>query len=385
MSADIPDPVALSSVKELHAWPTPYQAPPAGDDLFVDAMRQITAWHRERNPFYARLAADCDLESVRTVADCARIPFVPATFFKRHELLSIPREQIHLHVTSSGTTGQKSQMFYDAWSVDCTFGILDRIFGQFGWVSSTPASYLLFTYESDPTDHLGTAYTDYYMTRYAPADEIFAALRKTSADGSGHEFDAFGTIEALDRFLRRGLPVRIFGFPSFLWFTMERRRSLDLPPLRLPEGSLVVTGGGWKGYADQEVSKAEVIRRTEEELGIPSSRFSDFYGTVEHGVPYLDCPRHQLHIPIYTRALVRDPRNLALRGWGERGILQFLAPYNTSSPAHCLLTGDWASVHPAEECGCGLKTPYLVLHGRAGRTRNRSCAIAASELLRGRT
>lgn len=348
----------------------------------MQACLALTRWHRERSPVYDRLCANVCLDDITTVQECARIPFMPADFFKLHELVSVPRDQIALHVTSSGTTGQKSQMFYDAWSVGCTFGILDNIFRQFGWVNEQKVNYLLFTYESDPDNKLGTAYTDYYMTRYAPTAELFPALRKT---GSGHEFDAFGTISALQRFAESGLPVRIFGFPSFLWFTMERMRALGMPDLKFHPDSLVVTGGGWKGYADKEVSKAEVIERTESQLGIPAARFSDFYGTVEHGIPYLDCPNHNLHIPVYARALIRDPKTLELRPHGEKGILQFLAPYNTSSPAHALLTGDWASVHDSAECGCGMETPFLRLHGRAGRSKNKSCAIAASELLRGKS
>lgn len=349
--------------------------------MFVKALKEITQWHRERCPFYGRLAADLDLESIQSLEDCARIPFVPADFFKLHELRSVPTEDIALDVTSSGTSGQKSQMFYDAWCVACSFGVLDSIFDYYGWTRpDQEVNYLLFTYESDPSNKLGTAYTDYYMTGYAPAKETFAALRKT---GSGHEFDPFGTIEALQRFAETGLPLRIFGFPSFLWFTLERMEALGLPDLKFSQDSLVVTGGGWKGYADKAVSKMEVIERTERQLGIPKSRFSDLYGTVEHGIPYLDCSHHRLHFPHCTRAIIRDPRTLEPLGFGKKGILQFLAPYNTSSPAHALLTGDWASVHPPEECGCELNTPYLVLHGRAGRSKNRSCAMAASELLRG--
>ncbi|MFA5507815.1 MAG: acyl-protein synthase [Vulcanimicrobiota bacterium] len=382
MSIEIPDKNLLPAVERLFTWPKPYQFPPDADRGFVEASKEITRWHCARNPLYRRLCVGVDLDGIETVEDCARIPYMPAEFFKLHEVMSVPPEQIALHVTSSGTGGQKSQMFYDAWSVGCTFGILDNMFEQFGWVTEEEVNYLLYTYESDPTNKLGTAYTDYYMTRYAPAAETFAALRKT---GSGHEFDAFGTIEALQRFARSGKPIRIFGFPSFLWFTMERMAALGMESLHFSPDSLVVTGGGWKGYADKEVSKTEVIARTQEQFGIPASRFTDLFGTVEHGIPYLDCSHHRLHLPVFVRAFIRCPRTMEPKKMGEKGILQFLAPYNTSSPAHALLTGDWASLHPAQECGCGLPTPFMQLHGRAGRSKNRSCAIAASELLRGRS
>jgi len=35
-----------------------------------------------------------------------------------------------------------------------------------------------------------------------------------------------------------------------------------------------------------------------------------------------------------------------------------------------------------EECGCGIKTPYMEIIGRAGTSKGKSCAITASELLK---
>jgi hypothetical protein len=45
--------------------------------------------------------------------------------------------------------------------------------------------------------------------------------------------------------------------------------------------------------------------------------------------------------------------------------------------------GDLASLHPGEECDCELTTPWFTIHGRAGVSRNRSCAVAAAELMKG--
>jgi hypothetical protein len=45
--------------------------------------------------------------------------------------------------------------------------------------------------------------------------------------------------------------------------------------------------------------------------------------------------------------------------------------------------GDLATLHPGAHCGCGLTTDWFELHGRAGTTASRNCAMAASELLGG--
>ena len=54
-------------------------------------------------------------------------------------------------------------------------------------------------------------------------------------------------------------------------------------------------------------------------------------------------------------------------------------------PAHSVIMGDLASLHDGATCNCGLLTPYFKIHGRAGVSKNKSCALAASELLKGKS
>ncbi|HEX4048012.1 MAG TPA: acyl-protein synthase, partial [Elusimicrobiota bacterium] len=325
-------------------------------------------------------AAGFKASDVKTVADCARVPFVLANFFKSHEALSIPKEEVFAHFTSSGTTGQKSQIFFDRWSMRSGQRMLDWIFARNGW--ATPAretNYLLYSYEAEPDSKLGTSYTDHFLCKYAPAREVFTALRRTGA--GGHDFDVFGCIAALQRYARQGLPVRIFGFPAFLYFTLKRMRDLGLPDLKLSAESLVFLGGGWKGNADQAIAKDELYAQVNRQLGIPDARLRDGFGSVEHPIPYVECERHQFHVPVWSRVFIRDVRTLEVLGFSRRGFLHFTSPFITSMPAHSVLMGDLASLYEGKDCGCGLDAPYFVVHGRAGTSKNKSCAIAAAELL----
>jgi len=378
----VPDAKALAAVQRLCEISDPYKSGPDADALFALAMNEITRWHGERSPFYGKLLAARGFkpEHVRSVADCARIPFVLASFFKTHELLSVPREEIVGHFTSSGTTGQKSQMFYDRWSLRSGQRMLDWIAERSGWVEpAVKTDYLLYSYESEPDSKLGTAYTDNYLCKYAPAREVFAALRRDGV--GGHEFDVFGAIERLERWDREGQRVRIFGYPAFLHFTLGRMRDLGRPNLKLSDRSLVFLGGGWKGHADQAVSKQELYAAAARRLGIPDDRLRDGFGSVEHPIPYVECARHRFHVPVWSRVFIRDARTLEVVEPGRPGLLHFVSPFITSAPAHSVLMGDLATLFPGSECGCGIATPFFVVHGRAGTSKNRSCAIAAAELL----
>lgn len=378
----IPDP-SLEAVQTLCLLDPPYQTGPAADHAFVAAMRAVIDWHRDRCDFYRALLASRGFTSdcLRDIGDLAQIPPIHANFFKTHEVTSVPRDQIAVHLTSSGTTGQKSQIFFDAWSIGSAQRMVDACFAHYGWVTpDEPVNYLLYTYETNPGDALGTAYTDNFLCKYAPVNRTFAALRFTSP--TSHEFDFFGTVERLRDYAREGLPVRIFGYPAFLWFTLERMRALGLPSLALDPRSLIFLGGGWKGHADKQISKAELCARVTEQLGIPDERIRDGYGSVEHCVPYVECPRHRFHVPVWSRVLVRDVETLTPLPHGQTGFLNFMSPYITSVPANSVLMGDLATLHRPEECGCGLVTDWFEVVGRAGTSKNRSCAVAAAELLK---
>jgi hypothetical protein len=244
----------------------------------------------------------------------------------------------------------------------------------------TLCNYIIYGHEIPEDSKLGTANTDKRITKYAKINELEIALKQ---DGrGGYEFDVFGMIRALERYAEQGLPVRILGFPSFFYFTLEQMRDLGKKKLKLHPESATVFGGGWKGYAGKQISKDELYRLGEELLGIPNHRFCDGFGSVEHSVPYLECKKHHFHVPTWSRVFIRDVKTLEVLPFGKPGFLHFVSPYITCAPAHSIIMGDMAVLHPAEACGCGIETPFFEILGRAGTSKNKSCAIAAAELLK---
>lgn len=375
-----PDAQALAATSALCATATPYAAGVDLDTLFLRGMNEINHWHAERTAFFRSLWQTGELICMR---DCERLPYLHADFLKLHEILSIPPQDVFLHLTSSGTSGQKSQMFFDEWTIRAAQRMVAFIFNHYGWISDeVPVNYVLYSYEPKSGFHVGTSFTDNYLCDFAPAKSVTYALRNT---GSGsHEFDVYGVIQALLKSAELDAPVRIFGFPAFLYFTLERMRAMGIPPLRLDPRSLVFLGGGWKGHADQEIPKQDLYLRVTEQLGIPSDRLRDGFGSVEHCVPYIECVRHRFHVPIWSRVIIRDVASLQPLPFGNTGYLQFMSPYITSVPAQSVLMSDLGELYPAEACDCGASTPWFVVKGRAGLSRNKSCAIAAAELLRGK-
>lgn len=372
------------AVREFCSLSPAYCADSLHNSLFVDAMRELTTWHMERSPWYARYLSCNGVkpENLRTLDDIIAMPAVHANFFKAHEIRSIPLSEVTAHLTSSGTSGQKSQMFFDAFTLGGARAMVDRIMQERGFPSGQAANYLLNAYEPYEGFKVGTSNTNQFLMSYAPVAQQFWALRHI---GQGrHEFDAFGAINALQEWARGETPVRIVGFPAFLFFTLERMQDMGVAPLRLPPGSWVVFGGGWKGHADQAISRDALAARIEAQLGIARANVIETFGSVEHSIPYVGCVHQRLHQPTWSRVVVRDVRTLQPVPDGTPGFLSFLSPYITSAPAHSVVMGDLAIRHPAGSCDCPAHaTPWFEILGRAGVSTNRSCAAAAAELLQG--
>lgn len=358
-----------------------YIADEAADQAFVAALRECLAWHLERHAGYAehaRRQGFC-LEHLQGIEDVPRVPHVFVNVFKHHELLSIPADQVALRLTSSGTGGQQSQVFFDARSLARGLGMVDVAHREMGLTRpDTPTNYVLFAYDPEEAKHVGTAFTDRNIAQYAPARGHYHALRWDAAAGDFRfrEAEALATVE---RYAEEGLPVRFLGFPAFLHRLIARLKEQRHPPFAFGPDSFVLTGGGWKTSEAERIEPAQFRAEVEDMLGIPASNVRDGYGMVEHGVPYLQCEHHRFHVPGYARAYARDIATLELLPAGEVGFLELVSPYNLAMPTHALLTSDLGAVVPG--CPCGRGTPTLELRGRAGTRKNKGCAVSASRML----
>ena len=84
-------------------------------------------------------------DKLRNMADVLALPPIHANFFKFHEIRSIPLSGVAAHMTSSGTTGQKSQMFFDAFTIGQAREMVDRVMRARGVFGDT-AHYLVKDY-----------------------------------------------------------------------------------------------------------------------------------------------------------------------------------------------------------------------------------------------
>lgn len=352
---------------------------PETDQLFLDAMREMTAFHRQRSPVYDGICRlnDFDWDDVETVADLGQLPHIIVTAFKEKRLLSLPESEIVVTYTSSGTTGQKSQINWDAISRERQLFMRRAIVESYGLADyDGECNYLCLSYDPESCGDKGAANTFQRYMEFCPARETFHAI--TEGPGGEPEFRQEECVKALERFAESDLPLRIVGFVAFGYVVFNKLRENGVS-FQFPLESLLFSGGGWKSHSGERVTflgYAELVHQT---LGIAPDRIRDVYGMVEHGVPYVTCERNHFHVPVHGRVFAIDPGTLRVLPEDEPGLLKLLTPYIRSAPAISVLSTDFGTVH--SNCPCGRSGQHLTLGGRAGVKKHEGCAISASQLI----
>ncbi|MDQ7822822.1 MAG: acyl-protein synthetase [Candidatus Eremiobacteraeota bacterium] len=367
------------AVRDLIGTKEAFHFSPERDMLFLKAMQRAFSFHYARCGPYRKL---CDLRgftprALRRFEDIPSIPYLFVTIFKERKLTSVPDEKIALVLTSSGTTGQKSATYLDKVSLSRIRKIVWNIYESFQMADrKEKVNYLCFTYDPYVAKNLGTAFSDRLLTGLTSVNRAVYTITWREGEFS---LDRDLCRRTLERFQKSPYPMRILGFPSFLYDVLEEAVRLRGKPFHFGERTFLITGGGWKTLGDKEVPKSLFREEVSRWLGIPPENIRDLLGMVEHGVPYCECERGNFHVPLYSRVYIRHPRDLRILPYGEPGIMHLVTPYLHSFPAISLLTTDVAVLH--RECPCGRNGPYIELVGRGGVRKHRGCAIAALDVL----
>ena len=309
--------------------------------------------------------------------DLADIPVIPTLFFKRKVLFSMRSWRMAMKVTSSGTSGKYSRIGFDWGCILAEAPMVVNLGFRHHLVSPKPAHCVILGYKPHKSNHTGVTRTMFGLTHFSPPLSRTYALNMV--DGS-YVPDLDAVAKALKKLERSPFPTRVIGFPSYLWFGLQRMEELGLA-VRLPKGSRIILAGGWKQHAAQEVNKHTLYALAEKVLGIPEKNVNELFGAVEHPVFYNTCERHHFHIPIYGRIIIRDPDTLEPLPMGRVGLVNLISPLMTATATLSVMTDDLGYLTPGEECGCGIQSPYLTILGRVGMSDIQTCAAGASELL----
>jgi len=354
---------------------------PGTDSLFLEAVRENAEWHYQNCAQYREILDSQQFhpDMLITYKDLSHLPPIPTLYLKSNPMLSVPAEKLRLKSTTSGTSGKPVEIGFDAGALGLGLHMLRKMLIHHKFLSLRPTNYLILGYQPAKHNRMGAVRTAYGATFLAPALHKEYALVDT---GEQYDLNLDGIMNALKRYSRSKAPVRILGFPAYFYFLLKKLEQENVF-LKLPEKSMVLLGGGWKQFSSQKVNKDELYCLAEERLGIKEERFHEFFGVVEHNIPYFDCKNHHFHVPVYSRVIIRDFKTMEPVENGTPGLLNLITPFLDSMPLVSIMTDDIAVLREGKECGCGNESPYFEILGRAGLTGITTCAAGAGSMLEG--
>ncbi len=358
----------------------PLYQPEKTEELFIDALKELVHYHRIHNQDYRRILKEAGFHEsqLRTMKDLELLPPITTLYLKKHKMYSVPKNKLVAVSTSSGTRGSKSYVGYNAMGLWYSFLSACRIIKSHHLFSPIPTNYLILGYRFQLRNQMAVARTAFLATLLSPAlNRTYALLPN---DNGGYYEDIEGAIKKLHKYSKQPFPIRIIGFPSYMYFLLHKLKDRKIR-YKLPKNSKIILGGGWKQHSHEEVEKEVLYQLAYEVLGISEQNIHESFGAVEHPLLYFDCRNHHFHIPSYARVLVRDVRTLEPVPYGKPGILNFIAPIVDSMPIMSIMTDDIGILHKGSECGCGCQAPYFEVLGRAGMEDIKTCTAGASQIL----
>jgi len=348
-------------------------------DIFIKAMVENYKFQLERQP-YIRFLADkygIEVDNIHTLEDVYKIPFLFVETMKYNSFCSVPKDEVHTVLTSSGTKGQKTQSFFDKGSMDRLQTLAFNTFDSIGYRSSVPVHYFIMSYDINTAKNIGTSWSDNQMMNLAPAKSKHWVIEWDEKSQKFH----FDVNKWANKFieLSSDAPVRLLGFPAFMYQMVEEIKNIN-GKIKVREESFILAGGGWKNHLGKSMGINEFANYMEENIGLKKGNIGDTYGMAEHGVPYCSCEKGHYHIPVYGHLIVRDPLSMKIKDIGEEGLLQLVTPYNIAQSNLSVLSTDLVVI--GENCSCGIKGKYIKSIRRGGNKKHKGCAIAAQEILK---
>src|SRR6478672_9280846 len=125
----------------------PFDFSAASKKLFLESMKENALNHYEKHEFTRKLWDKMSFHpsQLKSESDLENIPGTMVHLFKEHEFCSVPKEDLALVLTSSGTGGQKSQQFLDKKSLENVKRLAYTIHKSLGMASDREYNYLCFT------------------------------------------------------------------------------------------------------------------------------------------------------------------------------------------------------------------------------------------------
>ena len=164
----------------------------------------------------------------------------------------------------------------------------------------------------------------------------------------------------------------IFGFTNMVFENLVNNLSTNLIKSSFKNG-ILLHGGGWKKLEKLKINNNLFKKKLFKKLKLKN--IHNYYGLVEQtGSIFIECKKcEHLVTSIFSDILIRDEKFKLVKN-GQKGLIQLLSLLPTSYPGHNILTEDIGEIIGEDNCKCGLKGKYFLVHGRVKNSEIRGCS-----------
>lgn len=194
---------------------------------------------------------------------------------------------------------------------------------------------------------MGSLETHYMFSEVLDADMI----RGKKKANISIESEILKSVSFIQNAIKENIAILIFGTPFLVVRLCRAIQNMHLS-LRLPENSLVVTGGGWKTFLGEKIPKKDFLTLLYDTLNITSANYVDAYSSVEINCTLSSCCENKYHIPPLLEPVVYDASLYGEIGREGFGMIGLFDPFAMSYPGF-LITGDQGHLVKGL-CKCGL-------------------------------
>lgn len=331
--------------------------------ILLDGLIQLTRHHYANCGRYRNLV-DNAFGGLLDYQSLEEIPFIPVSFFKRFDLLSVPTGQVVKVLKSSGTTGQEvSRIHLDAATADLQSKVLVKIMQHFLGKERLPMVIL---------DHPSVVQDR--RTFSARGAGILGMMQFGRKPFFALREDMTLDIDGLRQYLNESGSQKklFFGFTFIVWQYFVKSLHAMNQELDVSNGVLIHSGG-WKKLEAAHVPPETFKDQLRRVAGI--SECLNFYGLVEQiGSIYVENKMGFFQTSIFSDVIIRDQTSLAPQPIGKRGLIQLVSLLPLSYPGHSVLTEDLGILEGTDPDMPSTNGRFFRVTGRVQRAEPRGCS-----------
>ena len=313
------------------------------NDFFTGAVLECFARHFLNNPSYRRLCLNHGIQpgNIRKYADLGSLPYITAHSGNLEDILpTAAASAIKLRCRQT-LGGQSFDIPLEARSLRRLRRAADNIGRACGLHSREKVNYLFLTSSDGPQNDA------WEMWRKTGA----ARLTKTGSCRTVSAWDAECS-RIFEQYLSEGSAWRIIGSAEQI---MQSAASVPISAadFQAVRRSYILVYTSWEEY--NRLPRTEIAQN----FGISPGSVRAVCTAPLQLIPFCACEAGRLHVPVYSRIIVRCPQSLQPQTPDRTGLLQFITPCLSACASFSVLTEYKGRLET--DCPCGRRAPVLIV------------------------